>query len=80
MVVDEEYVRDRRVFAQVVCTFRYGREEDEVMGLSFYKELYLASEQVYPPLQKRPYELTRTQVTMSITVICYICIYNKTVS
>ncbi|OWR46083.1 arrestin protein [Danaus plexippus plexippus] len=61
VVVDEEYVRDRRVFAQVVCTFRYGREEDEVMGLSFYKELYLASEQVYPPLQKRPYELTRTQ-------------------
>lgn len=61
VVVDEEYVRDRRVFAQVVCTFRYGREEDEVMGLSFYKELYLASEQVYPPLEKRPHELTRTQ-------------------
>ncbi|CAH2264974.1 jg5039 [Pararge aegeria aegeria] len=61
VVVDEEYVSDRRVFAQVVCTFRYGREEDEVMGLSFYKELYLASEQVYPPLQKRPTDLSRTQ-------------------
>ena len=56
-------MRDRRVFAQVVCTFRYGREEDEVMGLSFYKELYLASEQIYPPLEKRPYDLTRTQVS-----------------
>lgn len=63
MVVDEENARDRRVFAQVVCTFRYGREEDEVMGLSFYKELYLASEQVYPPLQRRPGDLSRTQVS-----------------
>ncbi|CAK1544263.1 unnamed protein product [Leptosia nina] len=61
VVVDDEYVRGRKVFAQAVCTFRYGREEDEVMGVNFYKELYLASEQIYPAPEKRAYDLTRTQ-------------------
>ncbi|XP_045511335.1 arrestin homolog [Colias croceus] len=61
VVVDDEYVRGRKVFAQVVCTFRYGREEDEVMGVNFHKELYLASDQIYPAPEKRSYDLTRTQ-------------------
>ncbi|KAI5636055.1 hypothetical protein NE865_11256 [Phthorimaea operculella] len=61
VLLDEDYVRGRKVFGQVVCTFRYGREEDEVMGLNFYKELFLASEQIYPPPEKRSYDLTRTQ-------------------
>ncbi|XP_063358129.1 arrestin homolog [Cydia amplana] len=61
VVLDEEYVRGRKVWGQVVCTFRYGREEDEVMGLNFYKELFLASEQLYPPPEKRNWEPTRTQ-------------------
>lgn len=65
VLLDEEYVRGRKVFGQVVCTFRYGREEDEVMGLNFYKELFLASEQIYPPPEKRGFELTKTQVTLS---------------
>lgn len=33
------------------------------MGLNFYKELFLASEQIYPPPEKRSYELSRTQVS-----------------
>lgn len=49
IVLDDEYVREKRkVFGQVVCSFRYGREEDEVMGLNFQKELYLVSEQIFP--------------------------------
>lgn len=35
-----------------MCSFRYGREEDEVMGLNFQKELYLASEQIFPVPEK----------------------------
>lgn len=62
VVLDAEYVRGRKVWGQVVCTFRYGREEDEVMGLNFYKELFLASEQLYPAPEKRAWELSRTQV------------------
>nr|XP_027234800.1 arrestin homolog [Penaeus vannamei] len=35
VVVDHDYLRGRRVFARVAVTYRYGREEDEVMGLHF---------------------------------------------
>lgn len=49
IVLDEEYINEhRKVFGQLICSFRYGREEDEVMGLNFQKELFLASEQLYP--------------------------------
>ncbi|XP_015518423.1 phosrestin-2 [Neodiprion pinetum] len=50
VLLDKDYVEcGRRVWGQVVCSFRYGREEDEVMGLNFQKDLYLASEQLHPP-------------------------------
>lgn len=62
IVLDNEYVREqRKVFGQLVCSFRYGREEDEVMGLNFQKELYLASEQIYPLPEKDPRETTKLQ-------------------
>ncbi|MCL4129265.1 UNVERIFIED_CONTAM: hypothetical protein GTU68_062688 [Idotea baltica] len=48
-MVDSDYLQGRKVFGQLVCSFRYGREDDEVMGLNFQKDLYLASEQIYPP-------------------------------
>lgn len=54
-----ESFRDRKVFGQLVAEFRYGREQDEVMGLHFSKELYLASEQIYPMNKK--FEETKTQ-------------------
>merc|ERR1712156_9930 len=49
LLIDKEYLQGRQVFAQLVCSFRYGKEDDETMGLSFKKELTLADEQVYPP-------------------------------
>jgi len=53
IVLDEEYMHDRRkIYGQLICSFRYGREEDEVMGLNFQKELFLASEQIYPKSEK----------------------------
>ncbi|KAJ8975998.1 hypothetical protein NQ317_006295 [Molorchus minor] len=54
VVIDNDY-KDRKIFGQVICSFRYGREEDEVMGLNFQKDLYLASEQVFPPPEKAIY-------------------------
>lgn len=50
-MIDNDY-KDRKIFGQVICSFRYGREEDEVMGLNFQKDLYLVSEQLYPPPEK----------------------------
>jgi len=49
LVVDNDYLKDRRIFGQVTTTFRYGREEDEVMGLKFSKDMILCKEQVVPP-------------------------------
>ncbi|KAK8732284.1 hypothetical protein OTU49_007005 [Cherax quadricarinatus] len=59
LVLDTEYLQGRKVFGQLVCSFRYGREEDEVMGLSFQKDLYLASQQIYPP--KDDAQITKLQ-------------------
>ncbi|XP_076363272.1 arrestin 1 isoform X2 [Tachypleus tridentatus] len=62
VTVDEDYLKHRKVFGQIIATFRYGREEDEVMGLQFVKELCMASEQIYPvPSEEKSYTLTRMQ-------------------
>jgi len=49
IIVSNDYLKSRKVFGQVVTTFRYGREEDEVMGLNFSRQLYLTTQQVVPP-------------------------------
>lgn len=61
VIFEEDYLQDRKVFGQVVCSFRYGREEDEILGLNFQKELYLASEQIYPRPEKENVGLTKMQ-------------------
>ncbi|XP_045621916.2 arrestin homolog isoform X1 [Procambarus clarkii] len=48
VVVDRDYLRGRRVFARVAVTYRYGRPQDEVMGLKFSKELELVNVEVAP--------------------------------
>lgn len=61
-VLDNSYMSEnRKIFGQVVCSFRYGREADEIMGLNFQKELYLASEQLYPPTEKMRSQTTKLQ-------------------
>ncbi|KAK7871180.1 hypothetical protein R5R35_002419 [Gryllus longicercus] len=65
VLIDPEYVKDRKVFGHVLAAFRYGREDLDVLGLTFRKDLYLAAEQIFPLIQpeggaaKRP--LTRLQ-------------------
>ncbi|XP_069941591.1 beta-arrestin-1 isoform X4 [Cherax quadricarinatus] len=61
VLIDPEYLKDRKVFGHVLSAFRYGREDLDVLGLTFRKDLYLASEQIFPldPANKRP--LTRLQ-------------------
>ncbi len=48
VLVDPDYVKERKVFGHVLAAFRYGREDLDVLGLTFRKDLYLASEQIYP--------------------------------
>jgi len=64
ILVDPEYVGERKVFAQVLAAFRYGREDLDVLGLTFRKDLYISSQQVYPPLSP--------SYTLFILLYCYL--------
>lgn len=61
VVADPDYLKDRKVFCQVIVTIRYGREQDEVMGLKFVKELVLINEQVVPPRRSQDKKLCPLQ-------------------
>ncbi|XP_053609365.1 beta-arrestin-1 isoform X8 [Plodia interpunctella] len=61
VLIDPEYVKDRKVFGHVLAAFRYGREDLDVLGLTFRKDLYLAAEQIYPPMSTTKRPLTRLQ-------------------
>lgn len=37
---------NKRIMASLTCAFRYGREDLDVLGLTFRKELYAG--QIYP--------------------------------
>jgi Arrestin (or S-antigen), N-terminal domain. len=62
VVVDNDYLKGRKLYGQVTTTYRYGREEDEVMGLKFSKEMVLARDQIAPPAGAEKRELTPIQV------------------
>ncbi|ROT61818.1 putative arrestin-like [Penaeus vannamei] len=66
VVVDHDYLRGRRVFARVAVTYRYGREEDEVMGLHFSKELELVNTE-----EERPHK--RNSVGFAVRKVQYAC-------
>lgn len=38
-----------QVYGQITLTFRYGREDEEVMGLTFCNEAVMCLAQLYPP-------------------------------
>lgn len=62
VLIDPDYVKERHVYGHVLAAFRYGREDLDVLGLTFRKDLYLAADQIYPPSDtppKRP--ITRLQ-------------------
>ena len=60
VLIDPDYVKERKVFAHVLAAFRYGREDLDVLGLTFRKDLFIAQQQVYPQLEQ-PKQLTHLQ-------------------
>ncbi|XP_076043455.1 arrestin homolog [Oratosquilla oratoria] len=52
VVVSDAYLSGRVVYAQVTVTYRYGREEEEVIGLHFSKEIELLNVKIYPTAEK----------------------------
>lgn len=60
IVVDNDYLRGRKVFGQLMTSWTTGREEDEVMGVKFSKDLVLAKDQMVP-LVNQNMEMTPMQ-------------------
>nr|XP_034841206.1 arrestin homolog [Maniola hyperantus] len=55
--VDAESLENKKLFGQVTLTFRYGREDEEVMGLKFCNEAIMSLAQIWPEhcnLEKEP--------------------------
>ncbi|XP_026672431.1 phosrestin-2-like isoform X2 [Ceratina calcarata] len=50
LLVDPEFLQEKRVYGQITLTFRYGREDEEVMGLKFCNEAVMCLAQLYPPV------------------------------
>ncbi|XP_058803052.1 arrestin homolog [Phymastichus coffea] len=54
VVIENDYLQGRKVYGQVITTYRYGREEDEVMGVKFSREMVLCKEQIFPNKKEKP--------------------------
>lgn len=67
--MDPECVKDqKKVYVQVLGAFRYGREDLDIIGLSFRKDLFSATIQVYPPVVEQQKPLTALQERL-ITIL-----------
>ncbi|XP_076042350.1 arrestin homolog [Oratosquilla oratoria] len=48
VVVSNDYLKGRSIFAQVRVTYQFGQEEDEILGNYYHKEVDLVRKKVYP--------------------------------
>ncbi|CAM4549052.1 unnamed protein product [Leuciscus chuanchicus] len=53
VLIDPEQVKGKKVYIMLSCTFRYGRDDMDVMGIAFRRDIFLCTRQVYPPLQDK---------------------------
>uniref|UniRef100_A0A3Q2Z187 Beta-arrestin-1 n=1 Tax=Hippocampus comes TaxID=109280 RepID=A0A3Q2Z187_HIPCM len=61
ILIDPDYLKERKVFVTLTCAFRYGREDLDVLGLTFRKDLFVANAQVFPPVGEAESDVTRLQ-------------------
>ncbi|XP_043211685.1 arrestin homolog [Amphibalanus amphitrite] len=48
VIADSEYLQSHSLYGQLVLVFRYGREDEEVMGLTFSNIIILQTQQLHP--------------------------------
>ncbi|XP_056612809.1 S-arrestin b [Triplophysa dalaica] len=53
VLIDPEQVKGKKVYVMLSCTFRYGRDDMDVLGMTFRRDIFLCTRQVYPPLQDK---------------------------
>jgi len=63
-VSEQRELEGKFIFASLIATFRHGREEDEVMGISFKKELVVDRVQVHPGGKEATGEKSKLQTRL----------------
>ncbi|XP_055022596.1 S-arrestin-like [Boleophthalmus pectinirostris] len=53
VVIDPQQLKGKKVYVMLACTFRYGRQGEEVMGVAFRRDLLVVTRQVFPELQDK---------------------------
>ncbi|XP_047676439.1 S-arrestin b [Tachysurus fulvidraco] len=53
VLLDPQQTKGKKVYVMLSCTFRYGRDDADVLGWTFRRDIYVCTRQVYPPLQDR---------------------------
>ncbi|XP_058448500.1 arrestin homolog [Malaya genurostris] len=48
LYIDPKIINDAKIYGQLTLTFRYGREDEEVMGLKFCNEAVIALQNIWP--------------------------------
>ncbi|KAL2097935.1 hypothetical protein ACEWY4_007142 [Coilia grayii] len=53
VLVDPEVLQGKKVYVTLSCSFRYGRDDMDVMGIAFRRDIFMSTRQIYPPLQDK---------------------------
>uniref|UniRef100_A0A670ZWP5 Beta-arrestin-1 n=1 Tax=Pseudonaja textilis TaxID=8673 RepID=A0A670ZWP5_PSETE len=59
--LDDGESLQKLIFVTLTCAFRYGREDLDVLGLTFRKDLFVSNVQAFPPVAEEKKPLTRLQ-------------------
>ncbi|MED6261688.1 hypothetical protein ATANTOWER_008536 [Ataeniobius toweri] len=65
IVIDPVQLKGKKVYVMLSCTFRYGRQDMDVMGVAFRRDLFVVTRQVYPEMQDKD-KLTHTRVQQKL--------------
>ncbi|XP_060929837.1 S-arrestin-like isoform X1 [Limanda limanda] len=61
ILIDPQLLQGKKVYVMLSCTFQYGRQDTDVLGVAFRRDLFLLTRQVYPELQDKD-NLTHTKM------------------
>ncbi|XP_029372911.1 S-arrestin-like [Echeneis naucrates] len=65
ILIDPVQLKGKKVYVMLSCTFRYGHQDMDVMGVAFKRDLFMVTRQVYPELQDKE-KLTHTKIQQKL--------------
>ncbi|KAM4627687.1 S-arrestin-like [Polymixia lowei] len=63
VLIDPVQLKGKKVYVMLSCTFRYGRQDTDMLGLAFKRDIFVVTRQAYPALQER---LTHTKIQQKL--------------